>query len=143
MTQKHILLATEHDADREDFESAFAKTCPGIRLSTVTSASELLERLQVQGIHEVSFVLVDLDLPGMRESAMLQRLSEDTRFRSLPVVVMSDTDTAAHVIETYQLGASAFVGKPKDETARLLATRAMGDFWLDINVTPKPEVSLF
>lgn len=143
MTHKHILFATHLDTERDAFRFAFAQAYPGIQFSAVSSAAELIVRLQTQSVHEISFVLVDLDLPGLRETEVLRRLSENVQYRSLPVVVMSDTDVAQDVVETYQLGASAFVGRPHNELSRMRTVKAMGDFWLDINVTPKPEVSMF
>ncbi len=143
MSTKHILLAAPSSAERHALANALQAACPEAQLTYVQSAPELIACLDERGVHSVSFALVDLELPGLRSDGVLERLSADSRYRNLPVIVMGDTEDAREVIETYQFGASAYIRVPADEAARNKAARALTDFWLEINVTPKPEVSLF
>ena len=142
MPIRHILLATAEPTERRAFEAAFAGSCPQTRLTVACDAEALLGHLDTQGVHAISFALLDLDLPGLLDGDTLERLGADLKYRSLPVIVMSDTADGEAVVRTYLRGASAFVRKPADDAGRQRMARATCGFWLDINVVPKPEVSL-
>ncbi len=76
-------------------------------------------------------ILLDLLMPAMGGMETLQRLRSDDRFRTIPVVIMSSSDTPAHVEEAYTLGANAFLVKQGRHASLLRQMRAFSAFWLE------------
>ena len=143
MSNKHILLAEDNLAERSMICEAFRQVDPAVRITSVGTAHEVIDYLSGDGVYDLSFALVDLNLPNGGGREMLQQLSDNPQMRMLPVIVLSGTTDAQAVIDSYSAGASAFVSKPDDLDGYRKIAKAMSDFWLEINVTAKPEVSLF
>jgi two-component system, response regulator len=57
-------------------------------------------------------ILLDLNLPRVGGIEMLQTLRSDALTRALPVVVLTNSDDARALMESYQLGALGFLRKP-------------------------------
>ena len=87
-----------------------------------------------------SVVLLDLKLPRVGGLEVLRRLRADERTRVLPVVVLTTSMEERDLIESYHLGANAYVRKPVDFGEFLTAVRQLGLFWLLLN-EPPPEPS--
>ena len=84
-------------------------------------------------------ILLDLLMPAMGGMETLQRLRSDDRFRTIPVVIMSSSDTPAHVEEAYTLGANAFLVKQGSHASLLRQMRAFSAFWLEAARLPGME----
>ncbi len=143
MSHKHVLLAEDDAAESRMICDAFAAVDPATKFTCVTTAQEVVAYLSGDGVYDLSFALIDLHLADGGGQKLLRELSDNPQMRLLPVIVFSGTTDPEEVIRCYNSGASAFVSKPDDMEGYLRVARAMSDFWLDINVTAKPEVSLF
>ncbi len=143
MSHKHVLLAEDDPTERRMICDAFAAVDPATKFTCVTTAREVIDYMSSDGVYDLSFALIDLHLADGGGQELLRELNDNPQMRMLPVVVFSGTTDAEEVIRCYDSGASAFVSKPDDMEGYRRAAQAMSDFWLDINVTAKPEVSLF
>jgi chemosensory pili system protein ChpA (sensor histidine kinase/response regulator) len=77
---------------------------------------EALERLHQQC---PAAVLLDIEMPRMDGFELLATLREEVRFRSLPVVMITSRIAERHRERAALLGATAYMGKPFEETALL------------------------
>ncbi len=59
-------------------------------------------------------ILLDLRMPAMSGLELLAWLKAQTRFRHIPVIVLSGSSILEEVTEAYQLGAKLFFIKPVD-----------------------------
>ena len=143
MSHKHILLAEDNPAEQRLIKDAFLAVDPATEITCVQTGQEVIDYLSGDGVYDLSFALVDLHLGSGGGQEMLRQLSENPQMRMLPVVVLSGVTDADEIVACYSSGASAFVAKPTDPEGYQRIARAMNDFWLEINVTAKPEVSLF
>jgi two-component system response regulator len=84
-----------------------------------------------------SLVLLDLNLPKMSGLDVLREIRRDERTRLLPVVVLTSSKQDEDVIESYSLGANAYVRKPVDFAAFTEAVKTLGLFWLVLNEQPR------
>lgn len=81
-------------------------------------------------------VLLDLKLPRVDGLEVLRRIRADERTKLLPVVVLTSSNEDEDVIQSYSLGANAYVRKPVDFAQFLVAAKTLGLFWLLINERP-------
>jgi len=70
-------------------------------------------------------ILLDLNLPGLSGAQVLQRIRDDTRLKTLPVVILTTSDDPKDIAECYALGASSYISKP----LTLAAATALKEYW--------------
>ncbi len=81
-------------------------------------------------------VLLDLNLPKMSGLDVLRRIRATEATRFLPVVVLTSSKEDEDIVNSYSLGANAYVRKPVDFSQFTEAVRALGFFWLLLNQVP-------
>ena len=57
-------------------------------------------------------ILLDLNMPGMGGKELLKRIKADSRLDTIPVVILTTSDSDQDIIETYKLHASGYIKKP-------------------------------
>ena len=82
-------------------------------------------------------VLLDLNLPDMQGTDILQRIKADERLRRAPVVVLTTTDDKAEIQRCYDLGCNVYITKPVDYESFAGAIRQLGLF---LSVMQAPEI---
>jgi CheY-like chemotaxis protein len=81
-------------------------------------------------------VLLDLKMPQVDGLEVLRAMRADERFRALPVVVLTSSREERDVVESYKLGANAYVVKPVAFDAFFNAVSTLGLFWAVLNEPP-------
>jgi CheY-like chemotaxis protein len=84
-----------------------------------------------------SIILLDLNLPKMSGLDVLRQIRSEDRTRLIPVVVLTSSKEDEDIINSYSLGANAYVRKPVDFAQFTQAVNALGLFWLLLNEVPK------
>ena len=82
-------------------------------------------------------ILLDLNLPDMAGTDILQRVKADERLRRAPVVVLTTTDDKVEIDRCYDLGCNVYITKPVDYEAFSAAIRQLGLF---LSVIQAPEI---
>jgi two-component system, response regulator len=82
-------------------------------------------------------VLLDLNLPGLDGFKVLQRIREDDRTNTTPVVVLTGFAAPIDVISAYRYGANSYVRKPVDFDQFAAVIQQLGAYWLVVN-EPSP-----
>lgn len=105
-----VLIVEDSENSAATLEIALL-AIPGISVLMVSSAVEALRILHSDGRH-VSAVVTDLNMPRMDGFELIQRIREDHRLASTPIIVVSaDTDPATPR-RVAEMGVSAFFPKP-------------------------------
>ncbi len=105
--QQTIVIVEDTHANASTLEIALSRYGQVLTFSNAEAAWRELE----DGKH-VSAVVTDLQMPGMDGFELIERIRSDSRYDTLPIIVISgstDPGTPARVIA---LGASAFFSKP-------------------------------
>ena len=135
-----ILLVEDNPDDADLTVRALAKNNIANKVIIARDGVEALEHLHGLGgrtILRPEIVLLDLKLPRIDGAEVLRRIRADERTRVLPVIILTSSGEESDVMEGYRLGANSYVRKPVDFVEFIDAVRALGLFWLVLNVRPR------
>lgn len=108
-------------------------------LNEVVVAHDGVEALEyLFGSREVDpqIVLLDLKLPRVDGLEVLRKIRGNERTKYLAVVVLTSSKEEQDIVESYALGANAYVRKPVGFADFNEAVKTLGLFWLLLNETP-------
>ena len=143
MEQRVILLVEDNADDEELTKRAFRHNKISNPIVVARDGVEALDYLLPNGTAAADrppvapqIVLLDLKLPRIDGLEVLRRLRSDARTSLVPVVILTSSAEDEDVIESYRLGANAYVRKPVDYERFLEAAKQLGMFWLLVNRPP-------
>jgi CheY-like chemotaxis protein len=145
MRQLTVLLVEDNPRDVRLTQRAFVQTGLPHELRVVRDGDEALRYLRREGSYKdpsisprPDVILMDLNLPRMSGHEVLDCLKQDTRFKQIPVIVLTTSGRPDDVRLAYEAGANAYLLKPV-EFARFTEIMAqLGKFWLETVELP-PE----
>ena len=82
-------------------------------------------------------VLLDLNLPDMSGTDILEKIKHDERLKHAPVVILTTTDDQREIQRCYALGCNVYITKPVEYETFATAIRQLGLF-LSIMQVPEP-----
>jgi CheY-like chemotaxis protein len=82
-------------------------------------------------------ILLDLNLPDMQGTDILEKVKADERLRRAPVVVLTTTDDKVEIQRCYDLGCNVYITKPVDYESFAGAIRQLGLF---LSVMQAPDI---
>ncbi|MCM2291596.1 response regulator [Allorhizobium sp. BGMRC 0089] len=74
-------------------------------------------------------ILLDLNLPDMSGTDILEKVKNNPHTRRLPVVILTTTDDEREIQRCYDLGANVYITKPVDYENFAHAIRQLGLFF--------------
>jgi two-component system, chemotaxis family, response regulator Rcp1 len=103
------------------------------RFHCATSAAVALDflnrRAPFQDAPRPHLILLDVNMPGMNGCEVLQCIKQDPRFRSIPVIMLSNSQALNDIATCYGAHANAYICKPKDLAENLTVMRELSRFW--------------
>lgn len=102
------ILAVDDTEENLELLSRYL-TRAGHKVLTAASGAQALEVLQT---HSVDTVLLDLIMPGMDGSEVLNRIKANTAWRPIPVIVISGRQDMEGIIACIEAGADDYLFKP-------------------------------
>ncbi|HYD82813.1 MAG TPA: response regulator [Opitutus sp.] len=137
-----ILLAEDNPNDAELVLSALHGMKISNQIVVVGDGEQALDYLYSRGAYAGSkrptpaVVLLDLKMPRVDGREVLRQLREDPALSMTPVVVFTSSKEEIDVLQSYRLGANAFVVKPVDFQDFIIAVTKLGSFWATLNEPP-------
>jgi CheY-like chemotaxis protein len=108
-----ILLADDDPEDLELFQELMSSIEPNLVIKAVSSGKALVEFLSTCSEGRFpDLIILDYNMPQMKGAELLWELSSDKRYGGIPKYVLSTSDSAAHIKECMDKGASAYFVKP-------------------------------
>jgi CheY-like chemotaxis protein len=83
-------------------------------------------------------ILLDLNLPDMSGTSILERIKADDKLHRAPVIVLTTTDDKVEIQRCYDLGCNVYITKPVEYESFAAAIRQLGLF-LSVMQVPDPE----
>lgn len=81
-------------------------------------------------------ILLDLNLPRKNGREVLAEIKADSRFKAIPVVILTTSQAEEDVLRAYNLHANCYITKPVDFTQFTTIVKTIEDFWLTIVTLP-------
>ncbi len=81
-------------------------------------------------------VLLDLKMPKVDGLEVLRQMKSDPALKHIPVVMLTSSREERDLVQSYKLGANAYVVKPVDFQQFIESVKQLGCFWAIINEPP-------
>ena len=139
---KPILLVEDDARDLELALVALEKSQLANEVIVVRDGAEALDYLNREGAHasrsegNPAVVLLDLKLPKVNGLEVLRAVRETASLKSIPVVMLTSSQTESDVVQSYELGVNAYVVKPVEFKQFVSAIADLGIFWAVLNEPP-------
>jgi CheY-like chemotaxis protein len=143
---KPILLAEDNPRDAELALAAMEEYHLADKVILCHDGAEVLDYLYCRGQFKTrlhgnpAVVFLDLKMPKIDGLEVLRTIKNDQALRPIPVVMLTSSREERDLVESYALGANAYVVKPVEFHQFLKAVKELGIFWGVIN-EPPPEGS--
>ncbi len=135
-----VLLVEDDAGDVLMTREAFEERHVGDRLHVVGDgvlAMQFLRRThRFSSAPRPALILLDLNLPRRNGLEVLAELKSDTELHSIPVVVLTSSQSEQDITQSYALHANAFVTKPLEFERFLDAIRQIDRFFLSLAKLP-------
>jgi len=136
-----ILLVEDNPGDvllaRDALRDAKLKN----NLNVVSDGVEALEFLRKQGKYANAprphLILLDLNLPRIDGREVLEAIKNDPKLDSIPVIMLTTSDDANDIAESYKLRANCYITKPSDLDQTIKVIKSIEEFWLTTAKLPK------
>jgi len=140
-----ILLVEDNSMDIELTLDSFRQVGLTNRIEIARNGGTALDYVFGRGKYEdreafpvPDLVLLDLKLPGISGHEVLREMKSNELIKRIPVVVLTSSREEGDRMICYDSGVNSYLVKPVDFDEFLVVARAIGDYWLTINVGP-PE----
>jgi CheY-like chemotaxis protein len=141
-TQLKILLVEDDDGHALLIERGLRKVGLTNPIDRVADGQEAIDYLRERGRFAdpppglPHLIFLDINLPRVDGIEVLEHIKKDARLRSIPVIMLTSTDTQAEVDRCYRAGANSYVAKPVDIAELGEKLRRLGMF-LEIVELPR------
>ncbi|MFZ4520327.1 MAG: response regulator [Bacteroidales bacterium] len=142
ITLKNILIAEDNPKDVELTLEALTSHNLANQIIVVSDGVEALEYLHCEGKYkerqggDPCVLILDIKMPRMDGLEVLHNIRHDSRFRTLPVVMLTSSREEPDLKRCYDLGVNAYVVKPVNFKDFMEAVKNIGIFWALLNELP-------
>ncbi len=131
-----VILVEDNPADVELTKIAYAALSDKIELLHYADGKQLLESLPGLNLSDISYLLLDLNMPKLGGLDVLKIFSNHEVWFKIPVIVFTSSFHNGDISNCYLLGTNAYVAKPVDieQFEKTIAT--IHQFWGKTNIRP-------
>lgn len=139
----NILLVEDNPADvrliREAFKDNKTKNDFHVEQdgeAAINYLNNLKSNGNGNGTTRPDLIILDLNLPKKNGFEVLEKIKSNPVLKSIPVVVLSTSDSEEHIYKSYNLNANCYITKPVDFNQFLDVVRVIESFWFQIAKLP-------
>lgn len=131
-----ILLVEDNPGDIRLIREGFKDAQLTNTLHVAEDGEEALDFVHQRGEYtdapRPDVILLDLGLPKVDGEEVLAELNEEPDLNRIPVIVLTVSEAAEDIIQSYDLNANAFLTKPVDGDEFVELVRTFEKFWLTL-----------
>lgn len=136
-----ILYADDNENDIELTLEAFKECNLLNNIEVAKDGKEVLDYLKYEGKYENRtkekpiLILLDIKMPKLDGIEVLKVIKADEELKTIPVVMLTSSSMERDLVQSYKLGANAYVVKPVDFLEFMESVKKIGSFWALVNKT--------
>lgn len=132
-----IMLVEDDPGDRKLIKGALLKQKIGNEVIVAESGEDALDYLANSKAGNGEYpspdlILLDLNMPGMGGKEFLRRIKDDDATDTIPVVILTTSDSEKDILESYKLHAAGYIKKPLSLQGFLDVMESLEDYWFVI-----------
>ena len=132
-----ILLVEDDVADQKLIKRSLSSNKVANELQIVSSGEQAIAYLKRSKDGEPNspmpdLILLDLNMPGMGGKEFLNYIKADNELGTIPVVILTTSDSDKDVLETFKLQASGYIKKPISLKDFQEAMQNLSEYWFVI-----------
>ena len=140
-----ILLVEDNPGDVRLTQEALRAGRVLNRLTVVHDGLEALAYLRREGpfaqAARPDLILLDLNLPRLDGTQVLDQVKRDPALAVIPVVVLTSSKAEEDIVRSYHLHANSYITKPVELGRFMEVVKSVGDYWLNIVKLPGREAA--
>lgn len=99
-------------------------------------AMQVLEEVKQQGKKYPKLIILDLSMPKVNGSEVLEVLKGNEGTNAIPVVVLTSSMEERDLKRCYGLGVNSYVVKPVEYAEFSKTIKKIGRYWIELNLIP-------
>ena len=107
----------------------------GLELLQYLSREGKFSHLQGQPLP--GLILLDLNMPIKDGREVLNKLKQNEKFKSIPVVVLTTSKAEQDIAKSYDMGVNSFIVKPVSFDRLVELIKSTADYWFKVVSLPK------
>lgn len=138
-----ILIAEDDADDRLLIKEALRLSLLKNKLQFIENGEQLLDYLYNRGeFADVSLfplpglILLDLNMPKKDGREVLNEIKQDSRLKSIPVVILTSSKAEEDIARSYHLGVNSFITKPVSFEGLVDVMKIINKYWFEIVEIP-------
>jgi two-component system response regulator len=133
-----ILAADNNEGDRFLIKKAFEKCNLTHKIIFAENGEELLTHLMQHRQNKIlpQIILLDLNMPKLNGLETLKIIREDSEFKTIPILILSDDKTDEKIAKAYSLGANSFIQKPLGFDKFTDFIKTIDKYWFEVVTMP-------
>ncbi|MFP4466144.1 MAG: response regulator [Candidatus Goldiibacteriota bacterium] len=135
MAELSVLLVEDKPSDVRLVIEAFKQTKIQNNLSVVSTGEEALKFLRKTGKYKDAprpdIILLDLKLPGKSGHDVLKSIKEDEKLMTIPVIMLTHSDSPADIKKSYKYNANCYITKPFKMKDFIELVKYIEKFWFN------------
>lgn len=136
----HILLVEDNEGDivltKDALEEYKIVTNTSIARDGKAAIELLEEQWQKGPVFLPDLILLDINLPKKNGQEVLYTIKNDSRFKEIPVIMLTTSSSEDDVLRAYQNHANCFITKPVEAEQFLEVVSSIENFWISIVKLP-------
>lgn len=140
-----LLLIDDDESDIYLAKRALKSCKTPLRIQVARHGEEALSLLRREAPYGAArrpdLMFLDLNMPRMNGHEFLAKVKDDNDLKSIPIIVMSMSESDIDMRESYRLQASAYVSKPIELEAFAEVIRSVEDHWFKVARLPQRRES--
>jgi CheY-like chemotaxis protein len=129
-----ITIVDDDEDDRLLLANSLHDYNPHCQLQFAEDGYTLAAQLAVDA--PPALILLDLNLPQQDGFEILEQLRQDTRTRTIPIIMMTVSTAKSDIERAYRLGANSFISKPDTYQQLRSIIESLCHYWLHIAKLP-------
>jgi len=131
-----ILLIEDSPGDIRLTEEAVENASFKAKLNPVTNGIDAMLYLRkkdpFQDASRPDLILLDLNMPKKSGREVLAEIKNDSDLKSIPVIILTTSNSHEDIVKSYELNANSFITKPVELDDFFRAIQAIEEYWFSI-----------